>query len=460
MSDSTAYGAPRVHDDDGRPVPLVRRVRSDERAEVWCAADGRTAVSILQSPDYTAVERWRDRLAAIDVLDLTGLPFPARTGRVRSHRPAFAWRLPSAVMPLGQLAVPPTGAELLPWYAATGGLRGRLDRLGRVAAGIAAVHDAGLAYGDPSYAGILVPETGAVVPGRAGVWLTDVQDVTALTEVRRPPEVTSACAAPELHAGRLGVSSLSDSYAFAVLAFHVLATLHPFLGDEAYGDPALQHRAFAGELPWIDAAADNSNRSSYGLSRHLILDRVLRDLFARSFESGRHDPGMRPTARDWSAALGRCVRRTLACPRCTQTFFFGTSADCPWCGHHIGVPLLVGTRTEVPRGPDLTAYRTDVDEELIVPPAQITTVPAGMAGVHDGDPEQPAATLRWTATGGIAVHNRSSRPLWLISEDEALAWPVEPATEVTVPVVAGRPCRIHFGPPGTTHRLLEFGVPG
>ena len=152
------------------------------------------------------------------------------------------------MIPVKRLAVPPAGADMLEWYGETGGQARRLRLLARAADALAQLHARGLVYADPSPGNVLMSEEERY----SEVRLVDV-DFLQSESVVLESAATPGYAAPEVLIQRSGVTGTSDAFAFAVIAFEVLALTHPFLGDQVHlGEVEMLERAYAGELPWID----------------------------------------------------------------------------------------------------------------------------------------------------------------------------------------------------------------
>ena len=115
------------------------------------------------------------------------------------------------------------------------------------------------------------------------VWLIDADNLH-FQSAPGPQVYTPGFGAPEIVAGHAPVSTLSDTYAFAILAFYILAQIHPFLGNQVEEggweeSVDLEEQAYAGELPWIEDEDDDSNWSEQGDTEgthtHIALERTL-----------------------------------------------------------------------------------------------------------------------------------------------------------------------------------------
>jgi serine/threonine protein kinase len=100
--------------------------------------------------------------------------------------------------------------------------------LSAVAEVLARLHGKGLAYGDPSPANLLIPPNPVDEPN---VFLIDADNLRAFAQAGSHYIFTPGYGAPEVVTGQHGISTLSDAHAFAVIAYKVLTTNHPFVGE-------------------------------------------------------------------------------------------------------------------------------------------------------------------------------------------------------------------------------------
>lgn len=229
-------------------------------------------------------------------------------------------------------------------YANTGSSRRRLFALARCAAILARLHSAGLVYGDISTNNAFIGE------GTSGdVWLIDADNMRFELANAGTAVFTPGYGAPELVRRTDASRPRTDCWAFAVMAFKLLALCHPFIGkkvlepeedeggwdDEPLEDGApadLDERAYAGYLPFVDDENDRSNASTGGLPRTLVATQGLRRLFQETFNAGRQHPHRRPTMAFWALELARACDRSLACAACGMSHFVDTQGACPYCG--------------------------------------------------------------------------------------------------------------------------------
>jgi hypothetical protein len=238
--------------------------------------------------------------------------------------------------------VPFEFAKVLIHYRNTGGLRRRLLALYKCAATLAQLHGQGLVYGDVSPQNVFISSSLDLT----AVWLIDADNMRFETTSGRGGVYTPKYGAPELVQGLDGARPSSDCYAFAVMAFYLLSTIHPFIGNLVQGDDSdwadesqsagnmgsMDEQAYAGHLPWVDDPEDDSNAATGGLPRSLLLNPQLQHLFEQTFGQGRIKRSCRPTIFHWPQALAGAADKTVQCPGCGMSYFYDIDRDtCPYC---------------------------------------------------------------------------------------------------------------------------------
>lgn len=279
------------------------------------------------------------------------------------------------------------GAPLPPWlagsedtevawrlchYARTGSARRRLFALARCAAILARLHAAGLVYGDIS------PNNAFTGPGCSrDVWLIDADNLRFERPHGGGTFFTPSYGAPEIVRCMDSSRPRSDSWAFAVMAFKLLALCHPFIGkkvlepddeeDDWAAEPLpngaptdLRERAYAGYLPFVDDEDDDSNQAQGGLPRHLVATPEMQRLFQHALGAGRTQAHRRPAMFFWARALTRAFDRSLECPACRMSYFADDHKACPYCR----TPRPAFIRATTPRWQVLTA---DASQEFKLP---------------------------------------------------------------------------------------------
>lgn len=322
------------------------------------------AVKVLRQPPKPSLE-------SIRRLPLHGISIAAPT-RLLRDRWGYVMELAGEMSPLEDLAPRPgprgfSRRHDLDWYRATGGLVRRLRILARTADTMARLQGLSLVYVDLNPGNVMISDS----PLLDEVLLIDADNL-ALTSVVGAGVHTPGFRVPERTRGTSGPSTLSDAYAFAILAFALLTMKYPFEGAAALeldGDEAVE-QADRGELAFIDDPTDRSNAADGGLPRTLALSPVLSDLAATTFGPGRLDPTRRPSMAAWARALWRAADNAVTCS-CGWSYY-RTLPACPLCDLE-GPPLLgvtvrrttdgarAETQTVVPEG-----TKRDISERTVL----------------------------------------------------------------------------------------------
>lgn len=190
------------------------------------------------------------------------------------------------------------------------------------------VHRVDAVIGDFQERNILVSDTTQVtLVDCDSIQFTDRSGRQFLCAVGRP-EFT----APELAGTNLrtqGRDKSSDLFALAVHIHQLLmAGNHPFLRGEWSG-PAAQPDALTLARSGEWAGGPQSRLHTHALAPPVtFLPGQIQQYFVRAFTDGAHDPGARPSAAQWCAALSRI--RPALCRNGIHQIPDGCP-DCPWC---------------------------------------------------------------------------------------------------------------------------------
>ncbi|MEU6730463.1 hypothetical protein ABZ917_42730 [Nonomuraea wenchangensis] len=452
-----------VHDDRGESLELREELGGGGQGTVWSLTGEQVAVKILKRGARAA--ELRSRVAAVRRFDLAGIPIARPLSLLVGDEVGYTMELLAGMVAIGSLAsVPPENVG--GWFQATGGLRRRLRLLARAAEALDRLHARGLAYGDVSPGNILVSARSEYDQ----VWLIDPDNVSVQAKLSDAPYLTPGYAAPELVNGWAGQDSLTDAFAFAVLAFQMLALVHPFIGEVVELHPEKEEEAFRGDLPWIDHGSDLRNHSRKGLRRELVLTKGLRRLATQALEEGLHRPERRPSLWEWRTQLDRAALMMVGCPGCGGTYHAGEPL-CPWCRRQERPPVLrCDVHAFLPAG-QVTAGSDEAETErllsMIVAARQPVVVRArnGLLCLDRGpsdlpiDPGEPLIELAWDGGAQLTIQRVGRHPVWMVNRsarrsvalDVGETWPLGLAD-------AGR-WMIHFGGQSEVHRLMKVLVP-
>jgi serine/threonine protein kinase len=373
----------------------------------------------------------------------------------------------SGMVPLTNLSsAPSTGTTA--WYLSTGSLRRRLEILARVANSLRQLHSRGLVYGDPSPSNVFVSED----PKFTEVWLIDCDNLCYTSSPAQTLFFTPRYGAPELVRGKSGFNTLTDAHAFAVMAFEVLTLVHPLIGAAVTdGPPERELAALRGELLWICAPGENTNKSEFGITpRAHVLSAKLFGIFRETFEQGLADASRRPGLEDWQRVLSWAAFATVACPSCAGSFY-RSNKSCPWCGSAV-TPYLSATLIDVL--PELKQAKTEIAGEFNISPDTLpqshaeafgqVTIAEGEGRVvtdfhlNGGSPRHERFTLDFSKSG-IRIENHDTPRMYVLQEQKWLRLREGADARVRLPK-AGSTIAIRIGDFATRHIAMKFAVTG
>ncbi|MBS0602399.1 MAG: protein kinase [Proteobacteria bacterium] len=350
----------------------------------------------------------RERVRQINALlnlELDGLHIARPQALIERPVPGYVMELMDGLEPLQRMLEKSHLAliegEGLDGYVATGGLGRRLALLRELARTLAGLHARGLAYGDLSPANVFVSQS----VGHHQLWLIDCDNLCVSERAGHGHVHTPGYGAPEVVRGESGVNSLSDAWAFAVIAFELLTHAHPFKGMQVEdGEPEEEDRALRGELPWVLHPEAGDNALAEPRLAGYVLTPALLALFTACFDAGRDDPGTRPSPAAWADALDAAVAQTLTCTECASSFHWNEAQEvqcCPFCDHEQALTLRLTHAWHCPEDFPDDPY-LDSGDALVLGAQQPVTLhlaPVGTRHYH----EAPAVCELRLADDGLYI---------------------------------------------------------
>lgn len=441
-----------VTDETGTVHVLERSLGRGGQGEVWLAQGGKRVVKLL--PRKGDAEGLRRQIAWVKRLALTDLHVARPVAVLRAPDVGYVAEFLEDMAPIRTLISPPKEGKVTEWYLGTGGLRRRLVLLAHAAETLAELHGRGLVYGDVSHENVFVSASA----GALEAWLIDLDNLRYHTGADHSL-YTPGYGAPEIIDGSRGADSYSDAWAFAILAFRVLALIHPLHGDLVEeGEPKLEDEANAGRLPWVEHDTDPRNRSSRGLPRDVVLTKKLRALLRDTFEAGVTDRTRRSTVSKWVEHLHRAGDGTVSCEGCRGTYYV-TQPTCPFCDlerppvQNVQLVPWVPAEGLAPMRSALggAGERLPLGREPLILRRRHAFLESGIQG------RRPAALVE-LVDRGVRVRPSGS-PLWLTEPGkvEGAAKPI-PERGVLLPLLEtpDRSHVVHFGLGSAPHRVMIF----
>lgn len=330
----------KVFDDRGGEYTLGERLsKGGQGTIVRIKGNARQIVKLANAKaNDPATVTWAQQLARIRYLPVQdmGLPVVMPLAYISKPRSGYVMELMEGLVPLESLMTEfdqamREGRELQ-GFVQSGGLGRRLALLARLARVLASLHGLGIAHGDLSPNNVFVSNTHT----HAQVWLIDVDNLSYAVRDSSLQIHTPDYGAPELLRRDLGISTYTDIWSFAVIAFQLMTHLHPIKsGMLIDGDAELDEDALKGAYPWIDHPDDDRNRAETGMDRALVCTPRLQRLFDQCFRQGLNEPAERPVMAEWAEAFEAAAAMQVRCDHdehcCGGTFYWNTARQCPFC---------------------------------------------------------------------------------------------------------------------------------
>ena len=266
-------------------------------------------------------EKWEQHIQWLINQDLNNLQL-ARPLILANKRKAYFMKLMDGLIPLDSLLKSFIDAadkyEHIEDYLNKGGLKKRIRILFQLARTLNQIHSRGMLYGDLSLNNIFVSED----IDQAETWLIDCDNIS----YESYPGVTVYSpdyGAPELVRGEAMLSSMTDCWSFAVIAYQLLTHNHPFKGEYVQDSaPDVEEQALRGSIPWINDSSSRINECFVNLPLQIVEESCLPELFKRCFEDGRVDPTKRPSIAEWLSALAEVDESLVQCRACDSHFIY------------------------------------------------------------------------------------------------------------------------------------------
>jgi len=310
----SAKAIPTVQDTKGSIYELRKELSRGGQGIVYHTQYPQALIKGFTNKDPQARQHWQQHIAWLIRQDLSGLKLARPLVLLAEPRCGYVMELMDGLAPLQSLleSFLEAGDEGPADYLKQGGLRRRIRILCQLARTLNQLHARGMLYGDLSPSNIFVSDD----PAHAETWLIDCDNISL--EVHSGFSLhTADYGAPEVVRGDALLSSLTDAWSFAVIAYQLLTHNHPFKGELVDGgEPEEEEAALRGERPWICDSEDDANACFANLPVQLIEHSKLPALFACCFESGRYNASERPGMAEWLEALTEIDERMVDCPGC------------------------------------------------------------------------------------------------------------------------------------------------
>jgi serine/threonine protein kinase len=313
---------PVLEDIHGAKYPLKMQLASGGQGVVYTTDLPQTLIKGFTNKDESVKKCWREHIKWLIRQDLQDLKLARPLVLMKEPRMAYAMELMDGLIPLKDLfdsfikatdsISEENRAPHIQDYLDQGGLKRRIGILCQLARTLNQLHSRGMLYGDISPDNIFVSDD----INHTETWLIDCDNISFESHPGLAV-YTPEYGAPELVRGEAMLSSLTDCWSFAVVAYQLLTHNHPLKGNLVNdGEPEIENEAFRGEHPWINDPDNLDNENFSNLPIQLIENSNLPALFQQTFGLGMHSPIERPTLAQWLEALTEVDEHLFTCSEC------------------------------------------------------------------------------------------------------------------------------------------------
>jgi len=343
---------PTLEDIHGAKYPLKSELARGGQGAVYTTELPQTLIKGFTNKDDAVKSCWRAHIEWLIRQDLQDLKLARPLVLLKEPRMGYAMELMDGLIPLKNLldsfivasddATEENPAPHIQDYLDQGGLKRRVGILCQLARTLNQLHSRGMLYGDISPDNIFVSDD----VNHTETWLIDCDNISF--EAHSGLSVhTPEYGAPELVRGEALLSSMTDCWSFAVVAYQLLTHNHPLKGSLVNdGEPEIEDEAFRGEHPWVNDPDNFDNESFTNLPIQLIEHSNLPQLFQQTFGPGMHSPALRPTMAQWLEALTEVDEHLYICNECGgQTLLavedLGDKLCCFFCEEAVSEDLVI-----------------------------------------------------------------------------------------------------------------------
>ena len=343
---------PTLEDIHGGKYPLKSELASGGQGVVYTTELPQTLIKGFTNKDESVKKRWRAHIEWLIRQDLQDLKLARPLVLLKEPRMGYAMELMEGLIPLKDLfdsfikasddISEEDPAPHIQDYLDQGGLKRRIGILCQLARTLNQLHSRGMLYGDISPDNIFVSND----VDHTETWLIDCDNISFESHSGLAVH-TPEYGAPELVRGEAMLSSLTDCWSFAVVAYQLLTHNHPLKGNLVNdGEPEIEDEAFRGEHPWINDPDNFDNESFINLPIQLLENSNLPALFQQTFGLGMHSPIERPTMAQWLEALTEIDEHLYICSECGgQTLLafedLGDELCCFFCEKAVSEDLVI-----------------------------------------------------------------------------------------------------------------------
>lgn len=369
---------PILEDVRGAQYPLKEKLSRGGQGVVYTTELPNVLIKGFTNKDESAKQRWRSHIDWLIRQDIADLKLARPLVLIKEPRMAYAMELMDGLVELTSLfssfiqanenATDENPAPHIQNYLDQGGLRRRIRILCQLARTLNQLHGRGMLYGDLSPDNIFVSDD----PAYAETWLIDCDNISYESHSGLTLH-TPDYGAPEVVRGEAMLSSLTDCWSFAVIAYQLLTHNHPLKGEMINdGEPEMEDEALRGEHPWINDPDNPDNKCSSNLPEQLLEHSKLPALFQQTFGPGKQLPTQRPTMAEWLEALTEVDEHLFVCKECGGHSILpvGTQqlddVECFFCGEPADTELVLFQEFISVSDDDKQNKQSEIEDNYIV----------------------------------------------------------------------------------------------
>jgi len=239
----------------------------------------------------------------------------------------YVMKLLNNLSPASELLYSEDKGDVKDYLRTDGNLRKKVEVLIELSRILARIHSKGMIYGDLSPNNVFYSKEDVF----SKVWLIDCDNLHLYDEAIKSI-YTPGYGAPEVVKDLAPNSQYSDSFSFAVLAFKLLTSTHPFIND--YNDQnsssggwdattvASASNADANDVVWVCSKESNAPDELIQYISHFVPANLMK-LFEATFnETGRKLPYTRPSMRTWFENLCQIYTKIWKCSCGNYNYYY------------------------------------------------------------------------------------------------------------------------------------------
>lgn len=317
-------GLKNVIDASGKSYEIDRIIGEGGQGRIYLLKDGTHIVKMF--PNGPRSLTMKSDINYLIKLGLDKRHYAVPLREIVSPSPGYIAEFASGMIPLSELKWKEQADNFIEWYKNSGGTRKRYRVLANLAYILRSLHSKVLTYCDLSPSNIYV----SADPDKAAVFLLDMDNVRHRTGIKHNI-FTPFYGAPEIVNATDANTPMSDCFSFAVIAYELLTSSHPLIGDYVDEDADREPDALGGKIPWVEDSNNSINSRTTGIDSKYFVSSYMMKLFHRTFEAGLNEPNKRPDMFDWYDAIVESMNGLLTCSTCGIDYPYDRFGHCTHC---------------------------------------------------------------------------------------------------------------------------------